>query len=344
MKTLRIHGKTGNSTLMVGESFSHLDQYVPVDRAIIITDPTVRAIHGDKFPDCPVIEIGMGEHNKTLKTVETIYERLVAMAADRSCWIVGVGGGIVCDVAGFAASTYLRGVKFGFAASTLLAQVDAGVGGKNGVNFAGYKNMVGTFNQPAFVICDMGMLRTLSRSDLLCGFAEIVKHGAIADPALFRYIEDRRQDALDLDPAVVERMVYDAVVVKSNIVNEDEREAGVRRKLNFGHTFGHAVEKVTGIPHGAAVSIGMAAAALLSVRRGYLARPELERLTDLLEGLGLPTRLAVDPRQAVDALKHDKKRSGEHIKFVLLKTIGEALVEDIQISELEEVLHELCRN
>ncbi|MGD9878481.1 3-dehydroquinate synthase [Desulfococcus sp.] len=344
MKTLHIHGSTGDSTLRVGESFSHLDQYVPVDRTVIITDPAVRALYGDRFPDCPIIEIGIGERNKTLKTVEFIYERLIKIAADRSTWIVGIGGGIVCDVSGFAASTYLRGVQFGFAPSTLLAQVDAGVGGKNGVNFAGYKNMVGTFNQPAFVICDMEMLKTLSRADLLCGFAEIVKHGAIADPALFRYVEDRRQDALALEPAVVERMVYDAVVVKANIVNQDEREGGVRRKLNFGHTFGHAVEKVTGVPHGEAVSIGMAVAGLLSVRRGYLGQTDLQRLTDLLEALGLPTRLDVDPQQALDALKRDKKRSGDHIKFVLLKAVGEAVVEDIRISELEEVLHERSRD
>lgn len=341
MKTLHIHGSTGRSTLMVGETLTRLHRYVPLDRTVIITDPAILRLYGDRFPDCPIVEIGAGEKNKTLKTIQEIYERLIDMEADRSTWIVGIGGGIVCDVAGFAASTYMRGVKFGFVASTLLAQVDAGVGGKNGVNFSGYKNMVGTFNQPDFVICDSEMLKTLSASDLRCGFAEIVKHGAIADPALFRYIEDHWQAALALDPAAIERMVYDSIVIKSEIVNEDEREQGVRRKLNFGHTFGHAVEKVSGVPHGEAVSVGMAVAALLSVKKGYLAPADAERISRLLEKLGLPTRIAVNRKSAIDALKRDKKREGDRIKFVLLKQIGEAVVEDIRIEDLEGVLHEL---
>jgi 3-dehydroquinate synthase len=341
MKILHIEGSTGRSTLMVGETLSRLHQYVPVDRTVIITDPVINGLYGDRFPDCPIIEIGTGEKNKTLETVQEIYERLIEMEADRSTWIVGIGGGIVCDVAGFAASTYMRGVKFGFVASTLLAQVDASVGGKNGVNFSGYKNMVGTFNQPDFVICDTEMLGTLTGPDLLCGFAEIVKHGAIADPALFRYIEDYWQAALALDPLPIERMVYDSIVIKSDIVNEDEREQGLRRKLNFGHTFGHAVEKVSGVPHGEAVSVGMAVASLLSVKKGYLNRADADRIARLLEKLGLPTRLAVDRKLALDALKRDKKREGDRIKFVLLNQIGEAVVEDIRIGDLEGVLYEL---
>ncbi|WP_373499680.1 3-dehydroquinate synthase [Desulfococcus sp.] len=343
MKTLHIHGRAGRSTLIVGETLSRLDQYTPKRRTVIITDPVVNDRYGDRFPDWPVIEIGVGEGSKTLQTVSDIYGRLIEMEADRSTWIVGIGGGIVCDVAGFAASTYMRGVGFGFVPTTLLAQVDASVGGKNGVNFLGYKNMVGTFNQPEFVICDTGMLKTLTGPDLLCGFAEIVKHGAIADPALFQFIEDSWREALALDPSTIERMVYDSIVVKSGIVNEDEQERGVRRKLNFGHTFGHAVEKIAGVRHGEAVSVGMAVASLLSVKKGYLAREEAKRIIHLLEKIGLPTRLAVDPQSAMDALKRDKKREGDRIRFVLLKRIGEAVVEDIRITDLDEALHDLAR-
>lgn len=341
MKTLHIHGRAGTSTLMVGERLSRLDRYIPEGRTVILTDPVVRKLYGDRFPDFPVIEIGLGEGNKTLQTVQEIYGRLIEMEADRATFLVGIGGGIVCDVAGFAASTYLRGVRFGFVATTLLAQVDASVGGKNGVNFAGYKNMVGTFNQPDFVICDTDLLKTLTGPDLLCGFAEIVKHGAIADPALFQFIEDRWRDALALDPPTIERMVVDSVKVKSGIVNEDETEAGVRRKLNFGHTFGHAVEKVAGVPHGEAVSVGMAAASLLSLKQGWLGREEADRILRLLARIGLPTRLAVDPRSAMAALRRDKKREGDRIRFVLLKRIGEAAIEEIRIADLEESLREL---
>ena len=164
--------------------------------------------------------------------------------ADRASFIVGIGGGIVCDVTGYAASTYLRGLKFGFVASTLLAQVDAAVGGKNGVNWEGYKNMIGVFNQPDFVICDPLLLRTLPRREVLSGMAEVVKHALIADAGLFSYLEENGSGVLDLRPEVMERLVCDSVRIKSSIVNRDEREKGERRLLNFGHTFGHALEKV----------------------------------------------------------------------------------------------------
>ena len=181
--------------------------------------------------------VGAGESAKTLDTAGRLYEELMALSVDRSGFIVAVGGGIVCDVAGFVASTYLRGIRFAFVASTLLAQVDASVGGKNGVNVGGYKNMVGVFNQPEFVICDPHLLGTLPQNEILCGAAEIIKHAAIADSALFGYLEENSHRLFDLDEAVVEKLVYDSVLIKSGVVNRDEKETGERRKLNFGHTF-----------------------------------------------------------------------------------------------------------
>ena len=175
--------------------------------------------------------------------------------------IVAIGGGIVCDVAGFAASTYMRGLSFGFVPTTLLAQVDASVGGKNGVNLHGYKNLVGTFAQPGFVLCDPELLRTLPTEEVRNGFAEVIKQAAIGDALLFSFLEAGPDAALSLDRAAIDRIVYDCLKVKTNIVKEDELETGERRKLNFGHTVGHAVEKVHGLRHGEAVSIGMMAAA-----------------------------------------------------------------------------------
>jgi 3-dehydroquinate synthase len=338
METLTIEGAAGRSTLLVGERLDQAVAYLPASPVFIITDPIVRRLYGNRFPDRPVIEMGVGESLKTLDTVAQIYSGLIAHEADRSAFLLGIGGGIVCDVAGFVASTYLRGIRFGFVPTTLLAQVDASVGGKNGVNFSGYKNMVGVFNQPEFVICDPDVLTTLSDGDRGCGLAEIVKHGAIADADLFAYLEENIDAVLALEPAAVHRMVYDSVVIKSTIVNRDEKESGERRKLNFGHTFGHAVEKVRKIPHGEAVSIGMMAAAALSVHRGYLPQSEAARLERLLERLGLPTRLAVDREKALDALKHDKKREGDAIHFVLLKRIGEAVVERVGLAELAAVV------
>jgi 3-dehydroquinate synthase len=340
MKTLNIQGRASGSRIQVGESFRNVSGYLP-ERTIIITDANVRRLYGREFPDCPVIEIGPGEAVKNLDTVRYIYDELIRAEADRSVFILGIGGGIVCDITGFAASTYLRGVGFGFVASTLLAQVDASVGGKNGVNFSGYKNMVGVFNQPEFVICDPEMLKTLHPEEVLCGFAEIVKHAAIADADMFAYLEENCSRALALAPDVIEKLVYDSVVIKSGIVNRDEREKGERRKLNFGHTFGHAVEKVSQIPHGQAVSIGMVVASALSVKRCGLNPESADRITTLLERLGLPTRIQVDKIRALDALKRDKKREGDEIFFVLLQEIGTSVIEGITIKELEGVIHEI---
>jgi 3-dehydroquinate synthase len=286
-----------------------------------------------------VITIGTGEKIKTLDTVQDIYAQLMALQADRSVFIVGMGGGIVCDIAGFAASTYLRGVRFGFVATTLLAQVDASVGGKNGVNFEGYKNMVGLFRQPEFVICDFELLKTLPTEEISCGLAEIVKHAAIADAELFSYLERNTESILALDPAVIEKLVLASVQIKSSIVSRDETEKGERRLLNFGHTFGHAIEKVSGVAHGAAVSMGMTIASALSVKKGRLTTREDRRLRELLQRLKLPTSMTCTPQHILDAVVKDKKRAGDRIHFILLDKVGRAVVEQIGIEELEEALY-----
>ncbi|MGB5991778.1 MAG: 3-dehydroquinate synthase family protein, partial [Desulfobacterales bacterium] len=199
MKTFEIHGSTGDSFIHVGKTLRNLEKYIPSENVVLITDKNVKQFYENDFPPHPVITIDIGEKIKNLDTVRDIYEKLVTVGADRSTFIVGIGGGIVCDIAGFVASTYLRGVRFGFVSSTLLSQVDASVGGKNGVNFKGYKNMVGVFNQPEFVICDLNLLNTLPKKEILNGMAEIVKHGAIEDASLFAYLEKHSQKALSLD-------------------------------------------------------------------------------------------------------------------------------------------------
>ena len=340
MKVLQIHGTSSDSKIVIGESLGNLSEYIPVPKMVIITDTHVRNYYFKNFPDCEVIEIGTGEKIKNLDTVQTIYRKLLEIEVDRSSFIVGIGGGIVCDITGFVASTYLRGVRFGFVPSTLLSQVDAAVGGKNGVNFGGYKNIVGVFNQPEFVICDLNLLKTLPEREILCGYAEIVKHAAIGDNALFSYLEDHYKKALDLDTVVVENLVYDSIVIKSSIVNRDEKEKGERRKLNFGHTFGHAVEKTVGIPHGAAISAGMVVASALSEKKGYLATEDAKRIEELLKKLELPTRLQLNGKKVLDALRKDKKRYGESMHFVLLHGIGNAIVKKISLKELEVVIND----
>jgi len=342
MKALEIHGSTGDSTILVGESMRSLKKYVPLERTVVITDENVRRHYQKDFPPCEVIEIGSGEKVKTLESVREIYQKLTEIEADRSSFIVGIGGGVVSDITGFVASTYMRGLEFGFVSTTLLSQVDASVGGKNGVNLDGYKNMVGVFKQPQFVICDINLLKTLPEKELLSGFAEIVKHAVIGDPHLFSYIQENYKKGFSLDAGVIKKLVSDSIVIKSSIVNRDEKEKGERRKLNFGHTFGHAIEKTTGISHGEAVSAGMVIASRLSRQMGYLSMEETEKIEILLKKLRLPVRLQIDYGRVIDALGKDKKRNGVSINFVLLKAIGHAFVEEISINELGEAVKGFC--
>jgi 3-dehydroquinate synthase len=334
MQTLHVQGSAGRSAIMIGERLANLKTHLPPGRTIIITDEMVSHLYRHQFPPTDVITIGCGEKNKTLETLAVIYDQLVELEADRDTFIVGIGGGIVGDVTGFAASTYMRGLRFGFVATSLLAQVDATVGGKNGVNFKGYKNMVGVFNQPDFVIADIELLKTLPSEEIACGLAEIVKHGCIADMDYFRYIEEHCEAIDSLDQEVMQHLVYGSVAIKAGVVNRDEREAGERRILNFGHTFGHAFEKTLGVSHGAAVSLGMVLAIELSRDKGLLADEEVERIMRLLTRLKLPVSADYDRQAVFSALKKDKKRSRDNIHFVLLAGLGKAVVESICVDSL----------
>jgi 3-dehydroquinate synthase len=338
MESVLIHGRQGDSLIMIGESIRNLTEYLSGFEAVIITDHNVYNHYHTLFPTDKIIQIGTGEEIKTLETVKHIIGRLIELGADRSTYIVGAGGGIACDIAGFAASIYERGLRFGFVSTTLLSQVDASVGGKNGVNFEGYKNMVGVFNQPDFVICDPELLKTLPGKEVLNGCAEIVKHAAIADPEMFKFLEDNYKGILALDKDVIERAVRDSIRIKSRIVNMDERERGERRKLNFGHTMGHALEKVAKVSHGEAVSAGMVYACMISEKMGLLKHKDRQRVEELLANLGLPTVIQADHGKLFEAIGKDKKRERERIHLVLLEKIGEVIVKEVPISELQTLL------
>ena len=335
MITHQIDGQSGRSSILIGESLKNLDQYLPPAKTVVITDTNVRKHHHALFPAAEVIELSCGEQTKSLETVRSIYSRLVEMEIDRSSFIVGIGGGVVCDVTGFVAATYMRGLRFGFVATTLLAQVDASVGGKNGINFNGYKNIIGMFKQPEFVICDPMLLTTLPEREILCGAAEIVKHALIRDASFMTYLETNCEELMQLKPEVINHVVSVSVAVKSAVVNKDEHEHGLRRILNFGHTFGHGLEKIQRISHGEAVAAGMVIAARISVKKGTLGDPDRKRIETLLKRLRLPIHVPVDRVELMDALKKDKKRQEEGVHFVLLDGIGKAVVEMISFKELE---------
>jgi len=342
MNILTIDGVTGTSEIMINSSMSLAAELLREERVVIITDENVRAIYNDGFPKGDVITIGTGEGIKTLRTMEDIYRKLSDLEIDRSGFILGIGGGIVCDITGFAASTYMRGVRFGFVASTLLAQADASVGGKNGVNLNGHKNMVGVFNQPRFVICDHDMLKTLPERELKNGFAEIIKHALIGDRDLFNFLNHNHKKAAELDPDTMEKILLASLSLKSEIVRMDETEKGERRKLNFGHTLAHAFEKTTGMNHGEAVAAGMRIASKLSVRMSALPAAEEKKIHELMKKFDLNPAPDIPCSELKNAVRKDKKRDGEMIYFILLKNIGEAVIEKIPLTVLEGVIDDMC--
>lgn len=341
METLIIRTGNHQSQVLLGESYKQVGKYLPEARVIAITDKNVYRYYKDFISQWPVIVIKPGEQNKTFETLGYIIDRLIRLNADRSTFILGIGGGIVCDITGFAASIYMRGLRFGFISTSLLSQVDASVGGKNGINFRGYKNMVGVFRQPDFVLCDHTLLKTLANHEFITGFAEVIKAAAIRDESFFSWMEANFKAALDQIPDVLQEMIYRSVKIKAEVVEQDEKERNLRRILNFGHTFGHALEKVTGISHGEAISVGMVMAAKLSEKTGTAPAGTALRLQQLLSGVGLPLLSPVPPDELAEAMARDKKKEKEQLFLVLLRRIGEAITMPMPYTELKQHLHDL---
>ena len=313
----------------------------PYPKVVVVADENALGPDPEEWSRIgTVVPIQVSEQAKTLETVGMLCRRLAACGADRQTFLLGLGGGITCDLAGFTAATYMRGIRFGFVPTTLLAQVDASVGGKNGVNLDGYKNMVGTFAQPAFVLCDPAWLETLPEAVFRQGLSEVVKAAAIADEPFFSFLEHHAGRMLARDAGVLLQVVRRCVEIKARVVAEDEKEAGPRRLLNFGHTFAHAVEKHTGMPHGEAVSIGMMAAARLSVVEGWCGEAVSERLNGLCRRLQLP--VTWPPEVSLDrlcgAVAKDKKHQGDGVCFVLLNAIGRASVRQVAAERLARTL------
>jgi len=335
---LVVAGRPQTSCIHLDASLASLPALAAGRQVVLVVDANVRRLHGTRLPDWPLLEIEAGEATKTLATCERLARALVDQGVDRSTLIVGVGGGVTCDVTGFVGSTLLRGVPFGFVPTTLLAQVDAAIGGKNGVNLGGLKNLVGTVTQPEFVLSDHALLATLPPREVGCGIAEAIKTAAVGDAALFALIEASLDRLLQGDEQAAARVVEGAVRTKVRLVAEDERDHGPRRLLNFGHTLGHAIEKVFGTSHGEAVAAGMTAAGRLSVRRGLLPAAEGERLERLIERAGLPLSYPSDRwPDLVAAIGHDKKRVRRRQAGVLLRAIGDGVVIEVDDEEWRDM-------
>ena len=348
-------------SIVLEQSFEELAEQVRAlqveDRKIcIVTDSQVGPLYAEQVKKelekackkVTVYTIPAGEAHKTLDTVRGVYEHLILEHFDRKDLLAALGGGVVGDLTGFTAATYLRGIGFIQIPTTLLSQVDSSIGGKTGVDFDSYKNMVGAFHMPRLVYMNLSVLKTLPERQFASGMAEILKHGLIKNEGYFQWLLDEKKAVCGLDMDALLTMIEESCKVKRAVVEEDPTEQGDRALLNFGHTIGHAVEKLKSFEllHGECVAIGSAAAAYLSMRRGMMTKEELERICEGLRAYGLPTgTTGLDAQAVLKTTKSDKKMDAGSIKFVLLRHIGDAFVDrTLTDAELLDAIHWVLEN
>ncbi len=339
------------STIWIGDGISTrlaalLDEHQVSGRRFIVSSPIIWKLHGERFSGLahgePVL-LKDGERFKTLQSVSRVYEALIRNGADRGSTLIAIGGGVIGDTAGFAAASYLRGIKLVHVPTTLLAQVDSSIGGKVGVNHTLGKNLIGAFHQPRLVAIDPTVLSTLPRREFRSGLYEVVKYGVIADRVLFDRLVSDTKRVLARDPEVLLPSIVASCRIKADVVSKDEREGGLRRILNFGHTVGHALESVTRyrrFRHGEAIAYGMIAAAHLATNRGVLPVADRDAIGALIAALGpLPTVTDLSMAEILEAVGRDKKVINGRLHFVLATSIGTTTTaDDVSEDELRAVL------
>jgi 3-dehydroquinate synthase len=327
-----------------------------IDRYVIVTDSNVNPLYGQQVLErlkettrpVDIIEVPAGENSKSLETVLGVARRLVGLGASRKSLLIALGGGVVGDVTGFVASTYMRSIPYVQIPTTLLAQVDSSVGGKTGVDLPEGKNLVGTFYQPKAVYIDLSVLKTLSDRDFGNGLAEIIKYSIIANDGLFELLEQEKAGIENRDISLMKSLVGRSCKIKADIVEVDEKESDLRRILNFGHTLGHALEAASnyGLSHGQAVAVGMVGAAMISRKLDHLDEGSLARVIALIESYGLPTTIpsGMETARITGFMATDKKAVGGQLHFVLTKAIGAPFVTpDVPSGVVVEAIEELRR-
>lgn len=320
-------------------SISYLKKIVDAKNAIIITDENVYKHHQSKFKGWNVIVLKAGEEYKVQSTVDSLIEELIALQADRKTTLIGVGGGVVTDMTGYVASVFMRGIRFGFIPTTVLAMVDASIGGKNGIDVGVYKNMVGIIRQPAFLLYDFSFLASLPQTEWENGFAEIIKHACIKDAAMFRQLELNRLSLYQAKKNLMSELIKRNVLIKTKVVQKDEFEKAERRLLNFGHTLGHALENQYELSHGQAIAIGMTYACHISEQLSGF--KQTEKVVNVVAQYGLPTYASFNKKKAIEVLKMDKKRERKEMNYILLEKIGKGVVKSIPLTQLERIIQAL---
>ncbi len=357
MQEVAVDTPGGQYAIRIGPGrLAHLGEVVPADvtRIALVTNPTVAALYGDAAERALAasgrevlrIELPDGEHHKDWQTLNQIFDALLANRFDRKCLLVALGGGVIGDMVGFAAAVYMRGVRFLQVPTTLLAQVDSSVGGKTAVNHPLGKNMIGAFYQPIGVEIDTDVLGTLPAREVSAGLAEVIKYGMILDAEFFAWCEANAAALRALEPAAVTRAIARSCELKAQVVGRDERESGDRALLNFGHTFGHAIEAGLGYGawlHGEAVGCGMVQAAELSTRASGLSEAACARIRALVEAIGCPTEAPdLGAERWLDLMQVDKKAEGGKVRFVLLSAIGASHTGPAPEAAVREVLAATC--
>jgi 3-dehydroquinate synthase len=318
-----------------------LSRLAPPANTVVITDDNVLNVYGELLAPYRVLSFPAGEAQKNLDTLARLTEDLISKGAHRKTMLIGFGGGVVTDMVGFLAATFMRGLPVGFVPTTLLAQVDAAVGGKNGVNSGLHKNMLGTFRQPDFIAFDPSYLNSLPDAEWSNGMAEVIKYGFIADKRILNAISTNNLGWIQKHPQKLNELIEGCVNIKNKIVHADEKEEGLRQVLNFGHTAGHAFETLYKLPHGHAVGLGMRVAMRLSEQHCGLDPAAGEQLRSLLELYKLPVRIEHNADQVMDLLSTDKKRGDKGICFVLIEKPGVAVTRWLKPEEIHGAL-ETC--
>lgn len=326
------------------------DFHIEERKIAVIADSNTASLYGEEIRkilegNCKktvLYSFPAGEAQKTLDTVRDIYKKLIEEKLDRKDLLIALGGGVVGDITGYTAATYLRGVDFIQIPTTLLAQCDSSIGGKTGVDFDGYKNMVGAFYMPKLVYMNIGTLKTLDGRQFYSGFAEVMKHGLIKDAMFYEWLLDNLYEIQDRDPDVLEEMVMRSCTVKKLVVEKDPKEQGERALLNFGHTIGHAIEKYKNFEmlHGECVALGAVAAAFISWKHNWLSMEEYYEIRDMFVPFHLPISIDdIEPEEILTLTKSDKKMAAGQIRFILLKKVGKAVI-DTTVSD-EDILNAL---
>lgn len=316
--------------------FTQLGKLVDKTHTVVVTDENVFQAYPGKFKGYNTIVLKAGEEHKVQATANYIIDQLIGYRADRKTLLIGVGGGVVTDITGYVAAVYMRGIRAAFVPTTILAMVDAAIGGKNGIDVGVYKNLVGTIRQPEFLLYDYSFLKKLPQDQWVNGFAEIIKHSCIKDAAMFRELERNKLSHFQKNKTALSALIRKNASIKSAVVRKDEFETGERRLLNFGHTLGHAIENMYVLGHGEAISIGMAAACRISEK--LVRFKDTAAVIKVLNQYGLPTELAFDKQQALNILKMDKKRERTTMNYVLLEKIGKGVVKQLPVTELEQLI------